>query len=292
MTAENLRRNSKVAAAALARLCREHKIALTHGSGPQIGLLALQNSAYEPVAPYPIDILDAEVEGMIGYVLEQELRNLLPPQTRIATLLTQIEVDALDPAFSRPTKPIGPQYDEGEARRLAEQNSWHIVADGDLFRRAVPSPAPQRILQIDTIRLLLTSDTVVICAGGGGIPVRQGANGTLIGVEAVIDKDAASALLARELGAEAFLMLTDVDAVWKDWKQPAGRRIRRISSRTLRRMEFEAGTMAPKVAAACDFVETGGGMAGIGRLEHAAAILAGEAGTSVLPGKVETAYWD
>ncbi len=292
MTADNLRQNAGTAARALARLCRQHKTALTHGSGPQIGLLALQNAAYELVAPYPIDILDAEVEGMIGYVLEQELRNLLPPQSRIATLLTQIEVDASDPAFSHPTKPIGPLYEEGEARRLAEQNAWHIVPDGNRFRRAVPSPAPLRILQIDTIRLLLASDTLVICAGGGGIPVRQGADGALIGVEAVIDKDAASALLASDLDAEAFLMLTDVEAVWQEWQETNGRRIARVSSRALRRMEFESGTMAPKAAAACDFVDAGGGMAGIGRLEDAEAILAGEAGTRVLPGEVETTYWD
>ena len=292
MTAENLRRNAGIAAEVLAPLAREHEIVLTHGSGPQIGLLALRDSAYEAVAPYPLDILDAEVEGMVGYVLEQELRNRMPPGTELVTLLTQIEVDEEDTAFSHPTKPIGPQYDEEEARRLARQNGWHIVRDGNRFRRAVPSPAPRRILQIDTIRLLLDSGTLVICAGGGGIPVKRGRHGTHAGVEAVIDKDAASALLARELRAEAFLMLTDVDAVWQDWQWPDARRIRRISTDALRRMEFEAGTMAPKVAAACDFVEAGGAVAGIGRLEDAPAILRGEAGTLVLPQTAETAYWD
>lgn len=292
MTAGNLRQNTGIAAAVLAPLCRDHQAVLTHGSGPQIGLLALQNAAYHQVAPYPLDILDAEVEGMIGYVLEQELRNLLPSRIPVATLLTQIEVDPSDSALDQATKPIGPRYDAAEARRLAERNGWHIVPDGDRFRRAVPSPAPLRILQIDTIRLLVGSGTVLICAGGGGIPVRRRADGTLAGIEAVIDKDAASALLARELAAEAFLMLTDVDAVWQDWQQPAARRIRRISSNALRGMAFEAGTMAPKVAAACDFVDRGGAVAGIGRLEDAAAILAGTAGTTVLPGAVETAYWD
>jgi carbamate kinase len=292
MTAENQRRNVETAARALAPIAHEHDLIITHGSGPQVGLLALQSAAYKPDGAYPLDILDAEVEGMVGYVIEQELGNLLPAECHCATLLTQIEVDPTDPAFKQPSKPIGPLYEEVEAKRLARERGWRIARDGAHFRRVVASPRPKRILELNTIELLVQAGVVVICAGGGGIPVVRREDGGFVGIEAVIDKDWASALLARDLKAEAFIMLTDVEAVWKDWQAPGGRPIRRISPAAIGELDFDPGSMAPKVAAACAFLEAGGGIVGIGRLEDAAAILAGEAGTVIVPDAAETAWWD
>ena len=281
LTAENQRRNVRLAAESLAPIALEHALVVSHGNGPQVGLLALQGYAYKPEEAYPLDVLDAETEGMIGYLIEQELNNLLPPERRCATLLTQIEVDAADPAFQHPSKPIGPVYSETEARRLAAEKGWQIAADGAHYRRVVASPRPQRILELGVIQLLMEQGIVVICAGGGGIPVVQRADGSLIGVEAVIDKDFASALLARELGVDALLMLTDVDAVYRDWGTPAARAIRRAAPHALRRLDFAAGSMGPKVEAACEFVEQTGAKAAIGRLDEAEAILRGEAGTVI-----------
>jgi carbamate kinase len=283
LSADNQRRNIKTAAAALAPLAREHELVITHGNGPQVGLLALQDAANREDGHYPLDVLGAETEGMIGYLVEQEMGNLLPGQ-RCATLLTQIEVDPRDPAFENPSKPIGPLYDKAEAERNARARGWRIGPDGDAFRRVVPSPCPRRILELGVIELLIENGVTVICAGGGGIPVVCRDDGQLFGVEAVIDKDAASALLARELGAHALLMLTDVDAVYRDWGKPKAAAIRRISPEEIRCYEFAAGSMAPKVAAACEFVEQTGGIAGIGRLQDAGAILAGEAGTLISAG--------
>jgi len=281
LTADNQRRNVRLAAESLAPIALEHALVISHGNGPQVGLLALQGYAYKPEEAYPLDVLDAETEGMIGYLIEQELNNLLPPERRCATLLTQIEVDAADPAFQHPNKPIGPVYGETEARRLAAEKGWQIAADGAHYRRVVASPRPQRILELGVIQLLMEQGIVVICAGGGGIPVVQRADGSLIGVEAVIDKDFASALLARELGVDALLMLTDVDAVYRDWGTPAARAIRRAAPQALRRLEFAPGSMGPKVQAACEFVEQTGAKAAIGRLDEAEAILRGEAGTVI-----------
>lgn len=286
LTLDNQRRNAEAAARALAPIAREHELIVTHGSGPQVGLLALRNDGD------PLDVLDAEVEGSIGYVIEQELRNHLPPGADCATVLTQIEVDPADPAFGRPSKPIGPLYDEAEARRLAAEHGWQVAPDGDRFRRVVASPGPKRILERGPIDLLVGAGVVVICAGGGGIPVVAKPDGGFTGIEAVIDKDAASALLARDLRANAFLMLTDVEAVWRDWHRPGGRPIRRIAAAALDPMTFAAGSMAPKVAAAWAFVDGGGGLAGIGRLEDAGAILAGEAGTTIVKDATETLWWD
>ena len=275
LTAENQRRNVRSAARALAPIAREHELVISHGNGPQVGLLALQGAAY------PLDILDAETEGMIGYLIEQELENLLPPGLRCATLLTQVEVDADDPAFSRPTKPIGPLYSRGEAEALAHARSWQVAPDGDRYRRVVPSPRPRRILELGVIRLLVEQGVVVICAGGGGIPVVRRRDGSLLGVEAVIDKDLAAALLARELGADLLLLLTDVDAVYGGWQTPAARAMCRTDPASLVDFEFAPGSMGPKVEAAVEFVEQSGGVAAIGRLEEAAAVLAGEAGTRI-----------
>lgn len=287
LDAELQRRNLLEAVAqAVAPIARQHQVIITHGNGPQIGLLALQAAAYKDVRPYPLDVLGAESEGMIGYLIEQALSNELP-QREIATLLTQVEVDGADPAFAKPSKPIGPVYGEAEVRQLRARTSWTFVPDGRGFRRAVPSPVPRRIREINVIKLLVHSGMVVICAGGGGIPVVATADGALRGVEAVIDKDLSSALLAEEVGAEVLLLLTDVPAVWTKWPMSAGRPIGRVTPKELRTYAFDPGSMAPKVEAACRFAERTGGVAGIGAIEQAAAILAGKAGTivSVTQGK-------
>ena len=292
LTAENQRLNVKTAAMALAPIVLEHQPVITHGNGPQVGLLALQDSAYREGVHYPLDILDAETEGMIGYLIEQELDNLLPAGYRCATLLTQTEIDPRDPAFQHPTKPIGPVYSQSDAQRVADRFGWTVAADGKGYRRVVPSPRPRRILELEVIKLLVEQQVIVICAGGGGIPVVRREDGHLLGVEAVIDKDFASSLLARELEADAFIMLTDVAAVFQGWGQPGARAIRRISTQTVRRLSFAAGSMAPKVEAACEFAEQNGGLAGIGRLEDASSILSGEAGTVITREATETLWWD
>lgn len=264
--------NIRTAARALAEIAREHALVVTHGNGPQVGLLALRSGD-------PLYMLSAETEGMIGYMIETALRNELPG-CDIAGLLTQIAVDPDDPAFATPGKPIGPVYKETEARRLAGEHGWSIAPDGDGFRHVVPSPRPLRILEIETIKLLVRSGVLVICAGGGGIPVIAGEAGWR-GIEAVIDKDHASALLARELGADALLMLTDVDAVYADWNGAKACPLGAVSTDDLRIYEFAPGSMGPKVEAAINFAEATGRVAGIGRLQDAAAILHGEAGTRI-----------
>jgi len=289
LTADNQRSNIRAAAQALAPIAREHELVISHGNGPQVGLLALQNAAYKADETYPLDILDAETEGMIGYMIEQELGNLLPAERRCATLLTQIEVDPNDPAFTHPTKPVGPVYNGHEAQDLASNRGWSIAADGEGYRRVVPSPRPRRILELGIIELLVSRDVIVICTGGGGIPVVHREDGTFIGVEAVIDKDLASALLAQELKADALLMLTDVDAVYRDWGKPEACPIRRVSPHVMKELILEPGTMAPKVEAAIEFVEKTSGIAGIGALKDAVAIINGEAGTLVTR-KAEESY--
>ena len=292
LTAENQRHNIKIAAKALVPIAHEHDLIISHGNGPQVGLLALQGAAYKVNEAYPLDILDAETEGMIGYLIEQELMNLLPSDQPCATLLTQIEVDPKDPAFLQPSKPIGPVYSQIEANKLARERGWNIAQDGNRFRRIVASPRPKRIFELGVIELLVNQGVVVICAGGGGIPIVQREDGSLIGVEAVIDKDLASSLLARELKADALLMLTDVDAVYKAWSEPEARAIRRISPRAIHEFSFAPGSMAPKIEAACEFVEQTGGIAGIGQLKDAAMILTGEAGTVIDQDMTEISWWN
>jgi carbamate kinase len=284
LTAENQRANIAVAARALLPIALEHDLILTHGNGPQVGLLALQNAAYRPDENYPLDILDAETEGMIGYLLEQELGNLLPLDRRLATLLTQIRVDPRDPAFDHPTKPIGPVYSREAAERLAVERGWRVAPDGGSYRRVVPSPDPLEIVELEVIDRLVRAGVLVVCAGGGGIPVVERPDGSFAGVEAVIDKDFAGALLATSLHADAFLMLTDVDAVYLDWGTPDARPIRHVSPDQLSGTAFASGSMGPKVEAACRFVRDNGGFAAIGSLTDAGAMLRQEAGTIVTKG--------
>jgi carbamate kinase len=286
LTAENQRTNARVACKALAPVALEHELVISHGNGPQVGLLALQGSAYTEVDPYPLDLLGAQTEGMIGYLIQQELGNELPQEKRLASLLTLIEVDPKDRAFEDPTKPIGPVYERDESERLAKEKGWVFKPDGDSFRRVVPSPLPKRIFGVEPVEWLLERDAVVICAGGGGIPVMYTdepvpAGRRLVGVEAVIDKDLASALLAKDLRADALAIVTDVDAVYADWGTPEQRAIRRATPEALAETEFAAGSMGPKVRAACSFVEETGRLAAIGSIEDTPALLRGEAGTIV-----------
>jgi carbamate kinase len=285
LTADAQRANIRVAARALAPVAEHHQLVLSHGNGPQVGLLALQAAAYKDVEAYPLDILDAQTEGMIGYVIEQELGNLLPAEVPFATLLTMIEVDGDDPAFQNPTKFVGPVYGADEAKALAAEKGWTFKADGDYMRRVVPSPMPKRIFEIRPIRWLLDRGTVVICAGGGGIPTmwEPDKDRTLAGVEAVIDKDLASELLAREVDADLFVMATDVDGVYVGWGTPDQHLLDRVTPQQLRDMKFAAGSMGPKVAAAVKFVEATGKRAAIGSLEDIEKIVDGAAGTSIVP---------
>ncbi|MHC5010088.1 MAG: carbamate kinase [Planctomycetota bacterium] len=273
------RANVRAAARRVAALAEKHQLIVTHGNGPQVGLLALQSEAYREVRSYPLDMLGAESEGMIGYLIDQELSSLLPERD-VATLLTQVEVDPHDPAFSRPTKPIGPVYEEEQAKRLALERGWMIAPEEAGFRRVVPSPAPRRILEIGTIRLLVRSGVLVVCAGGGGIPVTVSASGEIRGVEVVVDKDRSAALLAESLAADALLLLTDVPAVYADWPDTS-RLVREATPEALRALDFNGGSMGPKVDAGCRFVERTSGWAAIGTIEEADRILAGEAGTLI-----------
>jgi len=284
MTAAAQRANIQVAAASLAPLAKDHELVISHGNGPQVGLLALQAAAYEEVEPYPLDVLGAQTEGMIGYLIEQELGNLLPADVPLATLLTMIEVSLADPAFADPTKFVGPIYGEDEARALADERGWIFKLDGEKMRRVVPSPEPHRIFEIRPIRWLLEQGTVVICAGGGGIPTvwDPDKERTLTGVEAVIDKDLASELLARELDVDLFVMATDVDGVYEGWGTDAQHRIDRITVDELGSRSFAAGSMGPKVNAAVRFVENTGRRAAIGALGDIEAIVSATAGTNVV----------
>jgi carbamate kinase len=282
LTAENQRSSVKTAARAIAEIVNAgHRVVVTHGNGPQVGLLALQNYAYKPDEAYPLDLLGAETEGMIGYLIEQALESELPKDMRVATLLTQVEVDAHDDAFNHPVKPIGSVYSADEADKLASSRGWVMAADGDSYRRVVASPRPRRIIDIGIIRLLIEHGVTVICAGGGGIPVVAREDGSLLGVEAVIDKDFSSALLATELGADALLMLTDVDGVYRNWQREDQTRISRATPRQVTGLDLPEGSMAPKVKAACEFVTATGGLAGIGQLADALRIIQGTAGTVI-----------
>jgi carbamate kinase len=287
MTADVQRSNIRIAANSLAPVAKEHQLVLTHGNGPQVGLIALQQASYQNVEPYPFDVLGAQTEGMIGYVFEQELGNLLPFDVPFATILTMIEVDPKDPAFQNPTKFIGPVYEEADAKQMQAAKGWTFKQDGDKWRRVVPSPMPKRIFELRPIQWLLEKGTIVICAGGGGIPTMYDPNRErwLIGVEAVIDKDLASALLAQDVNADLLVIATDVDSVYLNFKQPDQKKIGRTSVSELKDLlsHFPAGSMGPKVDAAIRFVEASGKRAAIGSLADIEKIVAGEAGTNVVP---------
>jgi carbamate kinase len=287
-----LRRGEKLEAASQLRAAREAarmlapvsertRLVVTHGNGPQVGLLALMNDAYTSVAPYPLDVLGAETEGQIGYVIEMELDNVVHHQDTVA-VVTRTEVDRDDPAFGDPTKFIGPIYDEADARRLAHELGWTVKPDGDHWRRVVPSPKPKRIVQLEAIRRLVDSGFLVVCAGGGGVPVVWTEQQIHEGVEAVIDKDLASSLLARDLGAGVLVLATGVDGVDTGWGTPEQRRLDRVTVAELRGGDFPAGSMGPKVDAVCRFVEHAGGRAAIGALADIEGLVAGEAGTQVV----------
>ncbi|MFQ2092237.1 carbamate kinase [Aeromonas taiwanensis] len=280
LEADIQRKNIATAAKTIALIAQEYNVVLVHGNGPQVGLLALQNSAYTKVSPYPLDVLGAESQGMIGYMLIQELKNLMPSRN-VTALLTQVQVDPEDPAFANPTKFIGPVYEEAEARALAAEKQWSVKADGKFFRRVVPSPLPQRIVEGDAIETLIAQGHLIICTGGGGIPVTWDGQ-SLTGIEAVIDKDMSAAYLAKQIKADALLILTDADAVYLDWGKPTQRPLRVTSPDELAGVKFDAGSMGPKVEASCEFVKATGGMVGIGSLEDGLAILRGEAGTNIV----------
>jgi carbamate kinase len=287
MTADVQRHNTRTAARALAPVAKEHQLVLSHGNGPQVGLLALQADAYKEVEAYPLDVLGAQTQGMIGYLIEQELGNLLPFEVPFATILTMVEVDPNDPAFQNPTKFVGPIYEKEVAEKLAADKGWSIKQDGNKWRRVVPSPLPKRIFEERPIKLLLEHGAVVICAGGGGIPTMYDPENecTLVGVEAVIDKDRATALLAKDIDADLYIMATDVDGVYLDWGTPDQRRITEMAADELAQMNFAAGSMGPKVEAAIDFVRTTGKRAAIGSLADIEQIVAGTAGTQIVAGK-------
>ena len=278
-TAENQRKNVRSACKALAPLVEKHQLVITHGNGPQVGLLALQSASYKEVEEYPLDVLGAQTEGMLGYYIEQELGNMMPTETAFATILTMVEVDPDDPAFQNPTKPIGLLYGEEEAIRISNEKGWAIVKDGDGWRRVVPSPEPHRIFELRPIHWLLEKGVVVICAGGGGIPTAYNSEGRLEGIEVVIDKDRASALLARQLGARLLILATDADGVYEDWGSDKAKMIHGTTPENVSGLEFEAGSMGPKVEAACDFVRRTGERAVIGSLSEISGMVEGSSGT-------------
>ncbi len=282
MTAEAQRANVEVAAKSLAEIYPGNQLVITHGNGPQVGLLALQGAAYKPDEAYPLDVLGAQTEGMIGYMIEQELGNLLPFEVPFATILTMVEIDREDPGFKNPTKFIGPVYSAADADRLKAEKGWAMKPDGDKWRRVVASPQPKRIFEIRPIKWMLEKGTIVIAAGGGGIPTVYEPGRKLRGIEAVIDKDLCSELLARELEADLFIMATDADAVFLDWGKPTAKAIRRASPDAMKAYQFPAGSMGPKVDAACHFARTTGKAAAIGALKDLAAICRQEAGTTIV----------
>ena len=278
-TAANQLRAAQGAAGILGPISQDARLVVTHGNGPQVGLLALKEDAYGGEDPYPLDVLDAETEGQIGYVIELALDNAIDHQDTVA-VLTRVLVDGEDPAFADPTKFIGPVYDEARARELAKERHWTVKPDGDHWRRVVASPEPREIIQLEAIRRLVAGGFLVVCVGGGGVPVVQGATGHE-GIEAVVDKDLASALLAEGLGADVLVLATDVDAVYVDWGEPGQRALDRVTPADLRGHDFAAGSMGPKVEAVCRFVERSGKRAAIGRLEDLAGLVDGSAGTQI-----------
>jgi carbamate kinase len=290
MTADNQRENVRIACEQIARVAPGNELVVAHGNGPQVGLLALQGAAYSEVAPYPLDVLGAQTEGSIGYMIEQELGNLLPVEVPFATILTQVEVDKNDPAFQHPSKPIGPVYSKEDAEKMAKEKGWSIAPDGDKFRRVVASPRPKRIFEIRPVKWLLEKGTIVICAGGGGIPTVYDDNKKLHGIEAVIDKDLCTALLAKDLEADLLVIATDVNAAYIDWGKATQKAIASAHPDDIEKLGFAAGSMGPKVQAACEFARDTGKTAVIGALADIEEIVRGTAGTRISTNKSGIEY--
>ncbi len=282
MLCEKQRENVSLACRQIAKAYAGNELVVTHGNGPQVGLLALQNNAYKKVPMYPLDVIGAESVGMIGYMIQQELVNYVPKTATLATILTQTQVDPNDPAFEHPTKPVGPVYEKEEAEQLAKQHGWTIAPDNDKWRRVVPSPDPKRIWGLAPLKTLVENGHIVICCGGGGVPTYFDKNGRLVGAEAVIDKDLASSVLAASLDADLFIIATDVDGAYINWGKPDQKKIVQADPKSLREFGFAKGSMGPKVEAACRFVERTGKTAVIGALSEIEKILAGESGTRVV----------
>lgn len=279
LSVENQYKNIDLVAQVIATLTHSYRVIIVHGNGPQVGLLALQNQAYDAVPAYPLDVLVAETQGMLGYMISQRLAQQ-PNMPPVTALLTRIEVDADDDAFREPSKYIGPVYDPSQEKELTQKYGWRMKRDGEYLRRVVASPRPVKVVEPSAIKSLLEQDNVVICCGGGGVPVTSCTSG-YHGVEAVIDKDLAAALLARELEAEHLMILTDADAVYKDWGTPQARALREVTPDELKPFAAPDGSMGPKAQAVIEFVEQSGKSAFIGALKDAQAILNGEKGTHV-----------
>ncbi|KAI3435537.1 hypothetical protein D9Q98_001602 [Chlorella vulgaris] len=279
LTMEAQQRNARSAAVAVKQLVDAgYRVCVTHGNGPQVGLLAEQDPAAR------LDVLDAETEGQLGFVLELELQNVMQDR-QVAVLLTQVVVDLADEAFQSPRKQVGPHYSQQEAQRLADAKGWTVAPDGDSYRRVVASPLPLDIVEAGPINTLLQAGVIIVCCGGGGIPVSvDSASGQKRGVEAVVDKDEASALLGIKLRAEWLLMLTDATAIFDPAAWPAEQRPVPSPARCsqLKGMGFASGSMAPKVAAACRFVAATGARAGVGSIQDALGIISGQAGTVIV----------
>ena len=290
LEADLQRENIRKAAEVISKVADEHQVILTHGNGPQVGLLALQNSAYKEVTPYPLDVLGAETAGMIGYMMNMEIRNLRP-KLPIVTMVTETLVDSADPAFKNPTKYVGPVYSEEEARALAEEKNWQVKPDGEYFRRVVPSPKPQRVIEGNTVGQLSDAGALVICSGGGGVPVCKNEKGILEGIEAVVDKDLTSTVLAKQLKADALIIMTDVDAVCVNFGKPDQKKIHNATPDAINSLDFPAGSMGPKIDAVADFVEEGGQYAAIGSLYDLAEIVEGTAGTRISKAEEGMSYY-
>ena len=285
------RHNLAIAAKALVDLAERSgaEIVLTHGNGPQVGFLAIQAEMASAVVPEPpLDVLGAESQGQIGYLLAEALHDaFLARKIRreIAVVVSRVVVLADDPAFHKPSKPVGPIYDEATARAHAAKQGWTIAPDGKSWRRVVASPRPYRIVEAAPIRTLVEAGVLVVASGGGGIPVVELPDGRLEGREAVIDKDLAAVVLARAVGADGLLLLTDVDGVYRGWGTPEAERIEILSldeaDESLAANAWPAGSMAPKIRACAEFVRGGGAFAAIGTLDEAAAVLWGRAGTQI-----------
>ncbi len=278
------RHHVRRAAEALAPIAAEHELIVCHGNGPQVGVLALESEADASLTrPYPLDVLGAQTQGMIGYWLSQELRNAGVTRPVVA-VITQTVVDPADPAFAVPSKFIGPVYRHEQATQLAESNGWTIAPDGPAWRRVVPSPQPLRILEQTAVQTLMETGAMVICGGGGGAPVIEHPTGRLIGVEAVVDKDLTAVRIAVALDADRLLLLTDVPAVMRDFGTSHATAMHRLDLRDLGDLHLPAGSMGPKVQACDGFTAATGRPSAIGALTDAAAVLAGTAGTTVMTG--------